>query len=195
MMDQRLSWYAHLELVANRIRKMMWIFKILRHIADKALITKVYVALAESIITYCITIWGGAAKTEFLGVERAQRSLLKVIHLKRYRFSTAELYSVAGVLSVRKLYVLYTILKVHKSITYDPSKLAKRRKHCVVQSVPTKTAFARRQYYRLSCHLYNNINEILEIYARNSHDCKKTVKNWIMSLGYEEVESLLQTIV
>ncbi|CAB3243932.1 unnamed protein product [Arctia plantaginis] len=73
---------------------------------SKTNVNKIYIALAQRVITYCIPVWGGATKTHFLEVERAQRSLLKVMYLKPYRFPTNILYMTCSLLSVRKLYVL-----------------------------------------------------------------------------------------
>lgn len=35
MVDQRLSWYPHLDLVAGRVRKLIWMFKTLRHVVPR----------------------------------------------------------------------------------------------------------------------------------------------------------------
>lgn len=37
ILDQRLSWHVHSELIMNRTRKLIWIFKTLRHITTKKL--------------------------------------------------------------------------------------------------------------------------------------------------------------
>lgn len=194
MLDQRLSWYPHINLVSDRIKKLTWIFKMLRHIAMKDLLRNIYIALIQPIITYCIPIWGGAAKTEFLVVERAQRSLLKVMNFKSYRFDTNQLYAISEVLSVRKLYILQVILKMHKSLPYDTKILDKRKKRKVevATQVHARTTFARRQYITLSSHLYNQINNIYKIYPRNIYDCKKTVKKGLLALSYFEIEAFLK---
>ncbi|XP_063537560.1 uncharacterized protein LOC134746918 [Cydia strobilella] len=44
------------------------------------------------VLTYCLPVWGGAAKTRFIDVERAQRSLLKIMYFKKMWFSTDKLY-------------------------------------------------------------------------------------------------------
>lgn len=87
ILDQRLSWHYHVALVSERLRKLIWIFKILRHVASAKLIKQIYIALAQSVLTYCIPIWGGATKTKFLDVERSQRALLKTIYFKPYRLT------------------------------------------------------------------------------------------------------------
>lgn len=106
VLDEKMSWYSHIELVSTRTRKLIWIFKNLRHVADFELIKRIYFALGQSVIAYCIGVWGAACKTRMLCLERAQRSLLKTMTFRPFRFPTAELYKSCQVLSVRQLYVL-----------------------------------------------------------------------------------------
>lgn len=202
IVDQRLSWYQHLDCLINRTRKLIWIFKTLRHVmpcnsekdSPNYLLNQIYTALAQSILSYCIPVWGGAAKTQFLELERAQRTLIKVMYFKKRRFPTDTLYSISGILSVRKLYVVCTTLKTHKSIFYDPSQLNKRRKNVVAQSYNSKTTFARRQFISRSTFLYNKINKIICIYDKTHHSCKKYLVKWIQKKTYDEIEQLFERI-
>lgn len=191
MLDQNLKWYPQIEVLSNRVRKLVWIFKALRHVAQKPLLSKIYIALAQSVLGYCISIWGGAAKTKFIEVERAQRVLVKVMYFKSYSFSTNLLYSMSNLLSVRKIYITQVILKKHKMLTYDPSIVNRRRKDNIAKVIGTKTAFARRQYAKQSAHLYNLINKSLNIYPMQYHDCKKVLTEWIQTKNYGETEALL----
>lgn len=190
--DQRLSWHSHVEVISTRIRKLIWIFKTLRHVADKDLLNNIYVSLAQSIIIYCITVWGSALKTKFIQVERAQRLLLKVMYFKKRSFSTRDLYLTADLLSVRQLYVLHTLLRKHVSLGYDSSLLNKRRKDIVAKIQTARTVFARNQYVSQSTHLYNHINKHLNIYPMLYHECKHTVTDWLKTLNYNETEKLLE---
>lgn len=195
MLDHRLTWFSQIELVSNRIRKLIWIFKNLRHISSKKLLNTIYLTLAQSVISYCIPAWGGAAKTRFLDLERAQRSLLKVMLFKNYMFPTTQLYSLSGLLSVRSLYILRTVLKTHKTLPHSIDSLRKRRKDIVAKTHPARTKFARNQFQRQSHYLYNLINKKLNINPLNVHACRKILVEYLSSLSYEDVENLLKRII
>lgn len=194
MMDQKLTWYSQIEVLSTRIRKLIWIFKILRHVAPPMLLNKIYSALAESILRYCAPVWGGAAKTKFIEVERAQRSLFKVMFFKSYRYSTDLLYSSCKLLTVRKIYILQIILRLHRTLIFDPKTLTRRRKDKAVKVHITKTSFANRQFAKQSGHLYNNINKTLDIYPKRHYECKSIVYGWLLTKSYEEIEALLQYV-
>lgn len=52
-----------------------------------------------------------------------------------------------------------------------------------------------RQYVRQSSHLYNIINKELLIYPLTYFSCKKTLTEWLKTKSYDEIESLVQTII
>lgn len=195
IIDQRLSWHSHLELIMGRVRKLVWIFKTLRHVMVREMLAKIYIALVQSIIIYCIPVWGGATKTKFIDIERAQRSLLKVMYCKPYKFSTDALYKIDNLLSVRKLYILHMTQRCHKSLPFNQNKQNKRRNDIVAHSRGVRTAFAGRQYKSQSAFVYNQINKTLQIYPMKQYDCKKTLIQWLNTLTYEEVENLLGRIL
>lgn len=194
MIDQRMSWHSHLELIMIRVRKLIWIFKSLRYVMNQKLLNQTYVALAQSVTSYCIPIWGSASKTNMLDLERAQRSLIKVMYFKPYRFPTDRLYVISDLLSVRKLYVLNIILKYHKSLPFNQAVLNKRRKDIVAPIYNVRTAFAERQYACQAPYIYNKINRILNIYPMNINTCKFALTNWLKTLTYADVEGLLVRI-
>lgn len=191
MVDQRLSWYSHLELTMSRVRKLIWVFKALRHVMSKDILKNIYIAMVQSVLTYCISVWGGANKTYLLDLERVQRSLIKVMHFKPYRFSTDTLYTISSLLSVRKLYILNIILKYHKGLPYDHSAVNKRRNDLVAPTHPARTSFAKRQYIIQAPYLYNKVNRILQIYPLLLQSCKSSLTEWLNTLNYDEVEELL----
>jgi hypothetical protein len=191
MIDQRLSWHVHLELISERIRKLIWIFIKLRYAMPSELLKKIYISLGQSVITYCIPIWGGATKSKFLYLERAQRALIKVMYFKPYRFPTNQLHDVCGLLSVRRLYILLALLDLHKNLPYDSRKLNLRRNFNVAPCPRIRTVFAERQYSVRSSKLYNKIDKILGIYNKKTFDCKRMITNWLNTLDYDKTENLL----
>lgn len=175
----------------TRVRKLIWVFKSLRHVMTAQLLNKVYMALAQSVISYCIPIWGGATKTKFLDLERAQRSLIKVMYFKPYRYSRNNLYRICGLLTVRKLYVLNITLCLHKTLPFISVNLNKRSKDIVAHSSRVRTVFARRQYTTQATYIYNKISSKIYIYPMLLRDCKNNLSEWLQSLTYEETESIL----
>lgn len=192
LIDMSLNWKSHLDSLTARARKLIFIFKKLRSVADYSVLKTVYYALCQSIFTYCISIWGGAPKTLFLPLERAQRAVLKVMTLKPFRYPTSQLYIDCAVLTVRQLFVLHTILRVHREKKYKVSNAKSRRSYNVCPTYKCNTATAQRHYHFIGSHLYNKINKICNIFPLPFHLCKGKVSLFLRSQDYNETESLIK---
>jgi hypothetical protein len=191
IVDRNLSWYQQLEAVANRARKLIWLFKHLRDIVDRDLIIYVYKSLVQSILLYCIVIWGGTYKTKFINIERAQRLILKVMLRKKRLYGTSLLYQETGVMTVRQLYIQQCILKKHKNNVFDPKLLRKRKVNIAIPVKATKTLFAQKQFSNQSAILYNKVNKIINIFSLPYLTCKKKVSLWLKLLSYETIEDMV----
>lgn len=203
IVDQRLSWYPQVEQVSMKIRKFNWMFRSLRHLApnniritntkSKNLLNEIYISLVQTIIMYCIPVWGGALKSRFIEIERAHRGLLKIMYFKRKGFPTSNLYQICGLLSVRKLYILNTILRIHKTIKVNPEIANVKRRKDIVAFVPTtKTVFAGTQFLKRSPYIYNKINKQIDIASKTTRECKKLLIDYLNKLNYEDTENILQ---
>lgn len=192
MIDDMMTWNAHVNMTVSRVRKLIYVFKKLRPAADIQTLRTVYHALAQSIITYCIAAWGGCAKTLLLRLERAQRAVLKVIMSKPVRFPTTQIYSLYRVLTVRQLFILSVVLRKHSQTPFDPQLNKDKRKREKVCKVETcKVVLSRRHYHFLSPIMYNKINKKLNIFHCTLHQCKRLVSEWLLALTYEQTESFL----
>lgn len=58
MIDGNLNFKSHIHVLATRIRKLIFIFKTLRHIVTPFILKQIYYALCQSLLTYCISSWG-----------------------------------------------------------------------------------------------------------------------------------------
>lgn len=200
MLDQNLSWYPHIEHLMVRLRKLTWIFKTLRYIvpaqnADRSnktcLLNRIYYALAQSILNYCILVWGGASKVRFLELERAQRALIKTMYFKKIDFSTEKIFQISKLLSVRKLYIRSIIIKKHSSLLFNPNSKQIRKRHNIIKLKLTKTKFAGAQFTFRAINLYNKINEKINIYKKNLYEVKRDITNWLEQLTYNDIENLI----
>ncbi|CAH2094200.1 unnamed protein product [Euphydryas editha] len=193
MIDSRLSFQQHIELLASRTRKLIYIFKNLRHVANKEIIKTVYLALGESILSYCISTWGGTTKTLLMKLERAQRAVLKVSLFLPFFHPTVDVYMRSTVLTVRQLYILHTVTKQHSLLMYQPRLIEKRCRKDIICSKPSfRTSFAHRFFCYQGCSLYNKINRVLSIYSLPNTKCKAVVREWLQNLDYVSTENLLQ---
>ncbi|CAB3228446.1 unnamed protein product [Arctia plantaginis] len=150
LIDDSLKWDKQINALINRTLRLIGTLRSLRDSANWETLKMVYLALCQSVTGYCITVWGGTHKTLLLGLERAQRAILKVMSKKPLRYPTSQLYTDCKVLSVRQLFVLQSILRQHSGLPHPNPE--KRRN--VPLSVRHRTAFAKHHFYVLGAHIY-----------------------------------------
>lgn len=110
LVDQHLKWKDHVEYITGRLRRLLHKFYQIREILNKKILLTIYNALAESIIRYCILIWGGLFKNSIYCLEIMQNTILKILFKKDYRYPTHMLYKELGLFTVRELYTYHALL-------------------------------------------------------------------------------------
>ena len=104
--DSGLRWDKQLDALITRTMRLIHIFKSLRDSANPDTLKMIFLALCQSVIGYCITVWGGAAKINFLRLERAQRAILKVMSRKSFRYPTTQLLLLLLLLFIYFRYII-----------------------------------------------------------------------------------------
>lgn len=193
ILDKYLNFKAHIDHLTSRVRKLIHFFKTLRHITNPHIIRTVYYAMCQSIISYCITIWGGACKTYIKPLEIAQRAILKVATFRPFLFPTFQLYQLCKVLSVRQLFILNTTLIQH---TRTPHTISNTRRKDRICTLPTPNfTFTKRFFLYLGPYLYNKVNKYKTVYNLNSIETKHIVTNLLLKLNYDETESFIDNFI
>lgn len=192
ILDERLCWDKYLASLTARTRRLIYTFKSLRNIVDKKTLIGIYLALAQSIISYCISSWRGAAKTHMLQLERAQRALLRVALKKPFRYPTHELHKESQVMTVRQLYIHNLTVNINTTKYPTASTRGTRARGINQLAVPnTKTSFV--QHFRafLGPYLYNKASgEITNLENMNHFERKTAIRDWLIKKNYEDTESL-----
>lgn len=195
-LDENLNFKTHAIALSSRVRKVIGIMKNLRDVASSDILISVYHTLCQSLLTYCNSCWGSAAKTNVILVERAQRSVLKVMMRRPLRYPTIWVYKDSGVLNVRQLFIKKLALSVHKSIAASEDKhvdntLARRRPKLVPYPY-TNTCFARRFGDYLRAHVYNTVDKMYDLRGKSMYEVRRILRIGLGSMSYEETENLLE---
>lgn len=187
--DNKLNWSFHIAALASRIRRLIYVFKALRTVAEPKLIIETYKALGECLLRYCICAWGSATKTNLIVVERAQRAVLKVLMFLPFRHPTTSVYETTKVLSVRKLFIFESLRRYHKRIVPSFPESKKRIQKCPVPFVIT--TFAKRQFDVVVPHLYNTLDIKSKVKKYSNHEIKRIILSWLETFDYESIEKML----
>lgn len=76
--------------------------------------------MLQTLLSYCIATWGGAAKSHILQLKLAQMAVLKVDRNLRRLYPTINVYLNYKVLSLREIVILHYLLKARSLIKCHP---------------------------------------------------------------------------
>lgn len=110
MINNTLNWSSHIDYLASKLRKFVYMFYKLRDILPLYMLKTVYKALVESVISYGIIIWGGTYNIHVHPLLLTQKYILKVMLSKRRMYPTDLLFAESKVFDIRLLYV-YNVAK------------------------------------------------------------------------------------
>lgn len=191
-LDNKLTFRQHTQMIAAKVRKLIHVMKRLRNCADIDTLRIVYYALCQSLLNYCILVWGGTGKTIMMELERAQRSILKVMLNKPFLYSTDKLYCESKVLSVRRLFIYRVCAETHeKALNVGGCSEMKERRVYKVRLPAVNSAFAHRFGSYIYPFIYNKVAKTCDLRQCTTKQAKKIVFKWLITLTYDATEKIL----
>lgn len=187
-LDEHLKWKSHVEYIVRRLSALTRKFYQIRDILSRENLRMVYFSLAESLIRYCILIWGGLYQESLKALNIIQRGILKILFKKDRKHSTEALFSEVEVMTVRQLYVCSCLMWMYRnnngsndeqSVHYLRDEIVTR--HHRAAEVPFfRSSHLQRFVFFQGPKLFNMLPpEIKEISTKSRF--KKTIIRFIMS--------------
>ena len=180
--DMYLSWKKHVECVSGRIRKLIYKFYQLRQFMSWQMLKSVYFALVESILGYCISVWGATFKSILSPLVVTQKYVLKVMLHKKRRYPTEVLFREARILRVNQLYVKSVIrLLTRKSNYLHKIEHNKNTRNIAVNNVACPRAKSTKyQRYLLytAPKLFNMLPQVFRVVSFKK--IKHKLNNWLI---------------
>jgi hypothetical protein len=198
--DNNLRWTNHVDILAGRIRRLIYVFRNLREILDGKKMKAIYYSLAQSRLMYGILGWGGMAKTNLHPLNVAQRALLRVMYRRPYGYPSDSLYLESAVLDVRQLYMRELLKHTHRNLArYSDSQNyvinINTRNRPLLRPKRVSTAFAQRHFVFLGPRLYSKVFPILSGSLNPAQtNLKSLMTRWLLERGRVESERELTFI-
>lgn len=181
MVDQHLRWTSHADHLSSKIRKLYYKFYQLRDVLNRKFLRMLYSALVESILRYCIIVWGGLYNNSLKNLSVTQNTLLKIIFQMNRMYNTQLLYKQTEILNIRGLYIrsclnyLPKINKLYQTITHRYQ--TKSNINDLLQIPFYKKSHNQRYFMYFAPKFYNLLPS--RIRALPSHLYKKEIKKYI----------------
>ena len=138
ILDNNLSWHAHIKHISSKISKSASILKYLKYIFPSVILKTLYQTLVFPYINYCNIIWGSACKTTLRPITLLQKKCIRIINKTSYLEHTEPLFKKTGLLKINQVYLLNCAKFMHKCINTN-----------------LFLAFKDKLHYNASIHRYN----------------------------------------
>uniref|UniRef100_A0A8D8VD09 Reverse transcriptase domain-containing protein n=1 Tax=Cacopsylla melanoneura TaxID=428564 RepID=A0A8D8VD09_9HEMI len=180
ILDQHLRFKEHVNYINKKIRYLMYIFNSLKNICSQRIIRMIYFGLAQSLIQYCLVIWGGSYQNVIDPLRRTQNILLRII-LKKDRMTHAKiLYDTFKVPPLTDLYIyklLFFSVKHAEKWTFPVHAHNTRQKHHT-QITRTNLSLIRTHFIYLGEQAYNILPAEIKM-INNKNSLKSALKKFL----------------
>ena len=119
VIDNKLSWKAHILHISGKISKSIAILRILRYSFPKNVLRMIYMSLIFSHINYCNLIWGSAKKTILEPLFKLQKKAVRLVNNSQYLDHSDPIFNSLKMLTVHKVFKLNCLIFIYKCLKKD----------------------------------------------------------------------------
>nr|CAI5830341.1 unnamed protein product [Callosobruchus analis] len=116
-LDTRLQWGRHIDLVAKKLTKAVFVIRGLSNCVSPPVLRTAYFAIFQPHISYAILAWGHSAEVHRLFA--IQRKLVRIISGLGYREDCREAFIALSILTVPALYIWQNLLFIKKANNFQ----------------------------------------------------------------------------
>ena len=116
VIDNKLSWKAHVKYVSSKISKSIAILRILRNSFPKNVLRLIYMSFIFSYINYCNLIWGSANKTTLEPLFKLQKKAVRLVNNSKYLDHTEPIFKSLRILTIHKVFMLNCLTFLYKCL-------------------------------------------------------------------------------
>lgn len=190
MLDHHLRWNEHVTYITKKIRQLTHKFFNLRDILDRKNLMLIYKSLVESVIRYCIVIWGGLYNNVLKILQVTQNSILKIILKKKKLYSSTQLYVEADVLNIKNLFTYHCLVHMFDKKTSPayPSYMTRFTENMSVGIPLVRKSHTQRFVFYVGPKLFN----ILPLHIKNLkfNKYKIEIKKFIIQ-NHDSIKNIL----
>ena len=114
ILDSHLTWSYHIQHVKIKIAKSIGILCRARKVLKRTTLITLYYAFIYPYLTYCVEVWGSAAKVYIASVEKVQKLACRIITSMPPRTSSALLFTMLNFLNFNAIYKQCVLVMMYK---------------------------------------------------------------------------------
>ena len=115
LIDDRLTWKEHIELVKTKVSKGVFLLNRAKHVLKTDAMLTLYNSIVLPYMNYCCELWGSTYKSRLHGIVMLQKRAIRIIHGAQYRDHTSKLFQKSSVIKFADLVTLNVTMVMYKA--------------------------------------------------------------------------------
>ena len=115
-LDEKLTWEAHILMIKSKIAKGLGILCKARKVFPVVTLKTLYYSIIYPHMTYCIEVWGNAAKTHLCSLFKMQKKIVRTITSAGYRAHTDPIFNDLQLLKLPDIYIYCVMIFVFRFV-------------------------------------------------------------------------------
>lgn len=108
VLDSKLSWEGHVDCLAKKIAKNIYLIRKLSGLLPADVMLMTYYSLVESHMRYALLVWGHSSHAT--RIFALQRRVVRILVGRGYRDSVRDVFARLGILTLPSMYIYYCLL-------------------------------------------------------------------------------------
>lgn len=193
ILDTHLRFEKHVQYIAPKLRKTIFILRKLKGFMSKENLKMIYYALFHSVWQYGSIAWGTSYETTINLLEILQKKAIKIILNKKSTYPTDLLYNEIDVLNLRKTYIQKLLQKIYNDknlLTFvNCLHYSTRQTVKLIAEIPIKSKrISQKCITYMAAKIFNELPlsiKTCKIYYKYTKNCK----NWLRSISETQVKN------
>lgn len=192
-LDSNLTWKPHINKIRSKLSSLLGVLRNNIHCYPKSIRYLIYNSFIKSHLIYLIEVWGSAAKTNLLKLQRTQNKLVKLLFHLNYLTPTTTVYNKTKLMTLTQMYNYNTcilvrkILKkdIHTSITFTIKSQIRTRSsrfsnNIYLPNVPRTKNYGLKNFKYEGAQIYNRLPKDIKS-IKSIFLFKKSLKHYILN--------------
>lgn len=161
--DQHLRWDYHIQVICNKLRQFLFIFKKIKNIMSPNKLKIIYYALVQSAISYGLIGWGGASKLYMNKLIILQKRILKIIFNKKISYSSTLLFKNFEIKQIAQIYCYSILLYLNKNfnILNYPKHIYNTRQKSKATLAKANKTIGQKYFLSYAPKIYNKFQDFI----------------------------------
>ena len=184
IIDNKLTWKAHIAHLCSKISKGIAILRLLRPSFPKHILKMIYMSLIHSYLNYCNLIWGSAENTISNPLFILQKKAIRIVDKAYFLEHTKPIFKTHKVLTLHQIYDLNCLLFAYKCINCNlfPTFKDKISHIHSIHDHNTRSKIFQRSFFFYGIKLWNLIDSTLKN-VNSLYRFKITIKEYLYDKG------------